>query len=267
MPFIGSMYRAAAAIDAIEREVPFTRKIPKVVWRGTRSWSSSYHPRQREDLIRVTKGAPWADVQPLTGYGPVTRKTDTSDSSPHREHASNAFMIEDFCRYKYIIYTEGVTYSGRLQFHQMCKSVLLSPPIAWLQHTTHLVRPLFSSDLPLIQRNGTSKSWQASAGEQEAWPGHYRPKEANMIFVAPDWSDLEATVNWLEEHPGTAEGIATRQRDLFVGKGYLSPAAETCYWRSLIKGWNKVVQIEENDATWEAQNLILWETFVLGNHA
>ncbi len=50
-------------------------------------------------------------------------------------------MMEDFCRYKYVIHTEGVTYSGRLQFLQMCASVLLTPPMAWRQHTTHLVRP------------------------------------------------------------------------------------------------------------------------------
>jgi hypothetical protein len=65
--------------------------------------------------------------------------------------------------------------------------------------------------------------------------------------VAPDWSDLESVVGWLENHPRVAEDIAKRQRDLFVGGGYLSPAAKVCHWRALIRGWSKVVEIEDGN--------------------
>jgi len=32
-----------------------------------------------------------------------------------------------------------------------------------------------------------------------------------------------------------------------VDKGFFSPAAETCYWRSLIKAWSEVAVFEEED--------------------
>ncbi|KAL1844892.1 hypothetical protein VTK73DRAFT_1568 [Phialemonium thermophilum] len=167
----------------------------------------------------------------------------------------------------------------------MCASVLLTPPIAWLQHTTHLVRPLFSCDLDLDldldleeaprdasgqqqprrrrRRQASPSSWTPSADVQKGWPRRYAADEANLIFVAPDWSDLEATVRWLERNPQVAEGIARRQRDLFVGGGYFSPAAEACYWRALIRGWSRVARTEGEG--WEEKEGVRWELFSMGH--
>jgi len=241
---IGSLPRAAAAIARIEATIPFQKKDPRAVWRGTVGYNSPHNPDQRLDLVKMTEKASWADVQALDAA----------------KNGSNAIMVEDFCRHKYVIHTEGVTYSGRLLFHQMCRSVILSPPIAWLMHTTHLIRPLFSSDLDLGKGKGV-KSWNPTEGVNKAWPRHYRPRDANMIFVSPDWSDLEDTVKWLEDHPQVAQGIARRQRELFADKGYHSPAAEACYWRALIRAWNKAVRLDGGD--WTAEG-VRWEQFSLG---
>ncbi|KAK0707903.1 hypothetical protein B0H67DRAFT_450753, partial [Lasiosphaeris hirsuta] len=220
-PLVGSMARAAAAVDAIEGGVAFAEKDPRVVWRGTVGYAGGSRPRLREDLVRVAGGGrAWADVKGMEGGG---------------------MAVEGFCRYKYVLYTEGVTYSGRLQFLQMCRSVLIAPPFAWLQHTTHLVRPVFAADLGLRGgEGGGRKSVPDDQGVKAAWPTRYAPEEANAVFVSSDWSDLEATIRWLDENPGIAEGIAARQRELSVGGGYFSPAAETCYWRALIRGWSSV---------------------------
>ncbi|KAK1759985.1 hypothetical protein QBC47DRAFT_398792 [Echria macrotheca] len=228
-PFIGSISSASVAIDSLERDLPFSKKDPGAVWRGTLSFENVYHPRSRQDLLRVASGKEWADVQPLEW---------TNSTVP-----SNAIPISDFCRYKYVIYTEGITYSGRLPFLQMCRSVLVTIPIVWLQHTTHLVRPVFSTDLL-----GHSYSGKEISREEEdirqAWPKRYQPHEANAVFVSRDWTDLEETVAWLEAHPAVAEKIASNQRELFVGGGYFSPAAEVCYWRALIQGWASAARIE-----------------------
>ncbi|KAI8308751.1 hypothetical protein K4K61_002416 [Colletotrichum sp. SAR11_59] len=207
----------------------------------------------REELLKIAKDAKWANVQALEWMN-------------QGEDAMNALNIEDFCRYKYIIHTEGVSYSGRLQFHQLCESVILSPPIEWMQHTTHLVKPVYSSTLlgsdeaNSVEREKSQKQQQGrypSKRAQETWPATFRPEEANMVFVNPDWSDLEATISWLENHADVAHGIAKRQRDLFAGRGYLSPAAEVCYWRALIRGWSQVVHADE--AIWENSKVTPWE--------
>lgn len=78
------------------------------------------------------------------------------------------------------------------------------------------------------------------------WPVSYPPSLANIIFVRPDWSDLEATILYLRQNPEIAKGIAQNQRELMVNGGYLSEAAEACYWRSLIRAWSKMVRTSES---------------------
>lgn len=271
LPFIGSMWRAADAITSIEEGSAkgFASKIPKAVWRGTTWFNSVHNPRLRANLLAATKGKPWADVEALH-WDTTTASTGKTGSSPNGggggggRTASNSLPIEDFCRYKYVLHTEGVTYSGRFQFLQMCESVVLTPPIGWMQHTTHLVKPLFSSSLTT---STTTKGWTPSEeGTKRAWPTNYGPEseEANIVFVAPDWSDLEETIAWLETHPDVAAGIARRQREMFVGGGYFSPAAETCYWRALVRGWGEVVKVDEAELA-EIGEGQTFEAFVLNN--
>jgi hypothetical protein len=251
LPFIGSVARAAAAIKSIEQEYDsFSSKIPRAIWRGT-SWYNSVHNLQlRQSLLRATKEKAWADVETLRW-------------NSQGDNATNAIPVEDFCRYKYVLHTEGVTYSGRFQFLQMCASVTITPSIQWLQHTTHLIRPLFASDIPEL-KTGPAYATAAAARERAraAWPVNYRPDEANIVFVAPDWSDLEDTVLWLEKNPKVASGIAKRQRDLFAGGGYFSQAAEVCYWRALVRGWNKVAKFDHG---WDKKKGVPYERFSLTN--
>ncbi|KAL2126750.1 hypothetical protein VTI74DRAFT_293 [Chaetomium olivicolor] len=250
LPFIGSMARAADAISALERQYEgrWQAKTGKAVWRGTAWFNSVHSPRLRQNLVAAARGQPWADVEPLEW---------TSGAGSSGGNASNALAIEEFCRYKYVVHTEGIAYSGRFQFLQMCASVVLTPPIQWMQHVTHLVRPVFSNELRGIR----GKGWTPSEKVRRAWPRGYRAEEANMVFVAPDWSDLGDTVEWLEEHPDVAEGIARRQRELFVGGGYFSSAAETCYWRALVRGWASMARTD--DQGWKQAERTTFEAFSL----
>lgn len=285
LPFVGSMWRAATAItttsttttndnDKDDGGQTFASKIPKAVWRGTTWFNSVHNPRLRANLLAVAKDKPWADVEALQWQ--TTTTISSSSSSPANKGgggesggggertASNSLPIEDFCRYKYVLHTEGVTYSGRFQFLQMCESVVLTPPIGWMQHTTHLVKPLFSHSL--FSASEGAKTWTPSEATKRAWPRDYGPEseEANIVFVAPDWRDLEETVAWLEAHPEVAAGIARRQRETFVDGGYFSPAAETCYWRALIRGWGEVVRVDEGELA-DLDDGQPFEAFVLSN--
>lgn len=99
---------------------------------------------------------------------------------------------------------------------------------------------------------------------RSAWPRTYDPgTEANVVFVAPDWSDLESTVAWLEARPRVAAAIARRQRELFHGGGYFSPAAEMCYWRALLRGWAEVARIDDDDQGFDDLEETPWEQFSL----
>ena len=262
LPFVGSMTRSAAAIAKLElTSYPgFADKIPRAVWRGTAHFNSVHSPHLRQNLLAVTKGKTWADVEALEWVG------GGSGGNGHQGHnATNALAIEDFCRYRYVLYTEGIAYSGRFQFLQMCNSITIAPPILWMQHTTHLAKPIFSSHLLAASREGGRGSGAAARqpSGHKSWPVSYPVDEANIVFVAPGWSDLEDTVAWLEAHPDVADGIAGHQRDLFVGGGYFSPASEACYWRALVHGWSKVAVVDGRE--WAGQDEVPYETFVLSN--
>jgi hypothetical protein len=93
----------------------------------------------------------------------------------------------------------------------------------------------------------------------KTWPVSFPPSQANIIFVRPDWSDLEAVVMYLEANPEIAKEIARRQRDTFVKKGYGGEAAEACYWRAALRAWGDNVRVDEEE--WVEG--VRWETFSL----
>ncbi|KAL8392486.1 hypothetical protein RB595_002612 [Gaeumannomyces hyphopodioides] len=265
----GTFDEAAAAIDGVEaryggaaaargqaqkQQQPaensggsWRDKVPTAVWRGTVHFESALQPGLRRGLLKTATAAAaghdagWADVLPLN---------DTT-----------ALPIHDFCRHRYVIHTEGVAYSGRFQLLQMCRSVVLTPPLLWMQHTSHLLRPVFSRSL--VGGHASRKGVAVAERTRRSWPVQYAASEANIVFVAPDWSDLAATVGWLEAHPEVAEGIATRQRQLFVGGGYFSPAAEACYWRALVRGWGSVARVSQD--VWRGKDGVRVEIFSLKN--
>ena len=93
---IGSVDNALARIAKIEDKTPWEKKISKAVWRGTAMLSPYGNKNLREKLLRVAEGQIWADIEEVKKKGPSATKED----------GSNVLTIEDFCRYKYVIYTE-----------------------------------------------------------------------------------------------------------------------------------------------------------------
>jgi hypothetical protein len=115
--------------------------------------------------------------------------------------------MDKHCGYKYMAHTEGVSYSARLQNLQNCRSVIVAHKLKWLQHHHHLMR---------------------SSGPQQ-----------NFVEVAEDWANLDETMDALIANDTMAEQIADNNVRMFRDQ-YLTPAAETCYWRKLIRGWASV---------------------------
>ncbi|KAF3191611.1 hypothetical protein TWF788_006207 [Orbilia oligospora] len=242
--YVGPLIEVLSQVSEIESTLPFEEKVDKLFWRGTPSFNPIQNQNLRGNLIGATEGKDWADTGQLEWTA--------------LEKAKNIVQIPEICRYKYIAYTEGITYSGRLPFHMLCESVIITPPINYMMHSTHLIKPLFAWTLG-FQSTKKMDNWGMKR-LRKAWPKDYRPDEANAIFVSPDWSDLEETIMWLRENPKIAKGIATRQKEFAVEKGYLSESAEMCYWRELIRGWSKVAI--PTGSGWNELGFP-WETFAL----
>ena len=101
----------------------------------------------------------------------------------------------------------GRSYSGSLKYRQICRSVIVSHKLQWIQHYHYLLRS-----------NGTNQ---------------------NFVEVERDFSDLETTMNDLLTHPEEARRISDNSVKMFRER-YLTPAAEACYWRTLIQSWSEV---------------------------
>lgn len=128
-------------------------------------------------------------------------------SAEAEKQSHDLLTMDDHCGYKYVAHTEGVSYSARLQNLQNCRSVIVAHKLKWLQHHHHLM--------------------QSSGPEQ------------NFVEVAIDFSDLNLAMEALIADDAQAERIAESNVRIFR-EHYLTPAAETCYWRKLIRGWASV---------------------------
>jgi hypothetical protein len=119
----------------------------------------------------------------------------------------NVLSMDEHCMYKFVAHTEGVSYSARLQNLQNCESVIVAHKLKWIQHHHHLM---------------------VSEGPEQ-----------NFVEVGADFGGLEEAMEMLVENDEMAEKIAKNNVRTFR-EHYLTPAAETCYWRKLIRGWATV---------------------------
>ncbi|KAF2279972.1 uncharacterized protein EI97DRAFT_106454 [Westerdykella ornata] len=128
-------------------------------------------------------------------------------SSTQVADGSSAVAMADHCKYQFLIHTEGRSYSGRGKYLLNCQSVFITHKPQWLEPHTHL----YVTSGPL----------------------------QNVVEVRRDFSDLEEKVLELIRDPQRAKTIANNSAAAFRDK-YLSPAAETCYWRQLFLAWAHV---------------------------
>lgn len=85
---LGPLDEALVRIGEVEKDTEWENKIDKAVWRGTQWFGPDWRPGLRISLVEVGKGQEWADVEVWS------------------EGQNNTLSIEDFCKYKYIIYAE-----------------------------------------------------------------------------------------------------------------------------------------------------------------
>ncbi|KAF1954587.1 hypothetical protein CC80DRAFT_526673 [Byssothecium circinans] len=121
--------------------------------------------------------------------------------------AGSALSMVDHCGYQFLMHTEGRSYSGRGKYLLNCESITIMHKSEWIEpHQSVLV--------------------------------HSGP-EQNFIQVERDFSDLESQVQQMLNNPERAKIIAHNSAKTFRDR-YLTPAAQACYWRELIRSWAEV---------------------------
>ena len=136
----------------------------------------------------------------------------------------------------------GHSYSGRGKYLLNCESVSIVHTPEWIEPHTHL-----------FVGNGPNQ---------------------NVVAVARDFSDLDAKMEHLLRNPDVGALVARNSAALFRDR-YLTPAAQACYWRRLIRSWRSVsfepamfetVRGKDGRARKKARG-VAYETYVAESHS
>lgn len=123
----------------------------------------------------------------------------------------NLLPMEDYCQYMFLAHAEGRSFSGRGKYLLNCRSVVVSHKLVWREaHHAALI----------------------ASGP-----------EANYVEVERDFSDLDRKMEYFIDNPDTAQRIAENSVKTFRDR-YLTPAAESCYWRQLIRQYAASCEFE-----------------------
>ncbi|KAL4996745.1 glycosyl transferase family 90-domain-containing protein [Aspergillus recurvatus] len=224
---VGEYKDVRRRISAVEESLEFSGKKKQLLWRG----SVAANREIRKGLLDAARGKSWASVKEISW----------DDSHPHPYPHSKSSLpntdilpIEDHCAYAFLAHTEGRSYSGRGKYLLNCNSVFITHKPSWLEaHHSAFV----------------------SLGP-----------DANYVEVERDWSDLERKVEFLLDNPQTAERIGENSVKTFRDK-YLTPAAESCYWRELVKTYGGVsgfAPVLEGEGKGRKDRGVRFESWVLG---
>ncbi|MCJ1286564.1 hypothetical protein MMC26_005910 [Xylographa opegraphella] len=119
-PF-GQVLSEIAARDT-DPDGGWSRKIPKLVWRG----KPSFNFKLRRALLDVASGKPWADVRAIQWQ---------SETSMRESFLSSV----NYCDYMFLAHAEGRSYSAALKYRQACRSVVVIHKMQWIQHHHYLL--------------------------------------------------------------------------------------------------------------------------------
>ena len=120
---------------------------------------------------------------------------------------SHVIPMADFCRWMFVGDVKGASWSGGAKYKHNCHSIIVSHRLAWREIYTGAI---------------------VDSGPEQNW-----------VSVLDDWSNLEETLQVLVANPAKAKMIADNSV-ITLRDRYLTPAAETCYWRRLIQGYASV---------------------------
>lgn len=180
------------------------QKLPQVVWRGA-TWTNK---PVRQSLLDVTAGKEWANVSVRTRNEALLEVSSANQplclQEMSWENLATVIPMDEFCKYRYTVNTEGRAWSARMTHLFNCDSLMFVHDVEWVAHYYHLLDT-----------------------------GH------NCISVARDFHDLEAKIQYYEHHLDEAQQIANRAKETFRQR-YTTPAATACYWRKLMRTWSTV---------------------------
>lgn len=198
---IGSYTKSRRDMRAIEEEVPWEQKTQKFVWRGI--VLPGYQSRQ--DLVRIAKGQPWADV--------AAESVNAPDGQ--------MIPMADFCRWAFVGDVEGTSWSGGAKYKHNCHSVFVSTKFAW--------REIYSG---AMVDSGPAQNW---VSVRDDWSNLEEALQDLIADPAKAKKIADNSVRTLRDRYLTPAAEACYWRRLI--QGYASVSFEPDFYESDNKTW------------------------------
>ncbi|KAL4799927.1 lipopolysaccharide-modifying protein [Aspergillus venezuelensis] len=197
-----------------------------------------FHDKKKQLLWRgsVTSNPSIRESLLSTTRGKSWSSTREINWDDPKSTKTNVVPMEDHCAYQFLAHTEGRSFSGRGKYLLNCRSVIISHKLEWEEmHHSALI---------------------------PSGP------DANYVQVERDWSDLERKIEHLLDNPEVAERIADNAVRTFRDR-YLTPAAESCFWRYLVRRYGEVsgfvpVLEENGKGKGRVRRAVSFDDWVLG---
>ncbi|SNX84763.1 uncharacterized protein MEPE_03472 [Melanopsichium pennsylvanicum] len=201
---------------------PWHAKSDRVLWRGL---ANGYSPRV--DLLSRTKVAgaeSWADVKQTSFHD---KGDEFFPLIPMHQH----------CRSKYLIQTEGNSYSGRGKYLWSCRSVTISHPLEWTQH----FHPALNSNPRSPEQNYVQLPGPLFSGLEETILALQKSADAPTDQDVVYESSTTGRLGGLGRNP--PQRIADNAVESLRNR-YLTPAATMCYIRAALKAYSQVLNVD-----------------------
>ena len=111
-PKTGAYTEVRRTMRKLEADLPFDKKVPKLVWRGARLIDD------RAKLLEQSQGKDWADVRSINWEDP-------------KDLEENHVALSEHCRYMFIAHVSGLSWSGQGKYIRNCHSVVVSHTLEW----------------------------------------------------------------------------------------------------------------------------------------
>lgn len=170
---------------------PWESRADSLFWRGGRVADGG----AREEALQILKGAPRVDADFVTWR---------AYSSTGSNEVPGCVGLLEQCRYRFLPFLSGSTYSSRLKYQLLCGSTVLAVEPAFAEWWTRLLK----------------------AGREYA-------------LVAPRWQDAARVLAKLRAQPDEAGAIAQRGQELALT--LLTPLAVDCYWWWLLASMAEIL--------------------------
>ncbi|PWN48707.1 hypothetical protein IE53DRAFT_333240 [Violaceomyces palustris] len=204
--------------DKEERDHSWEKKDSRAFWRGFANFYAT-----RKDLLQRTS----LTINPSRSTWSDVRETSFHDVG---EQFSEIVPMHEHCRRKYLIHSEGNSYSGRSKYLLACHSVTIAHPLEWTQH----FHPALNSDPTSPEQNIVQLPGPLFNGLEEEV---LRLREMDKSGLGTS----QGKVTPLSQN--SARRIADNARQV-LRQRYLTPAATMCYTRAALKAYASVQEVK-----------------------